>query len=77
MSKIEWLEMVFGIMSFMSVALSVYLWRRATKVPLFPDQPSLTLSWQARLHAGAGSAAAFALFFQGLLMVFQAIEALN
>ena len=77
MSGIERFEMFLGILSCMSVALSVFLWHRATKVPSFPDQPSLTLSWQSRLHARAGAAAAFALFFQGLLMIFEAIEAIN
>ena len=77
MSSIERLEMVLGILSLTSIALSVYLWRRAAKVPSFPDQPSLTLSWRSRLHARAGFAAALALFFQALLMIFQAIEAIN
>ena len=58
MSSIERIEMVFGILSLTSIALSVYLWRRAAKVPSFPDQPSLTLSWRSRLHARAGFAAA-------------------
>jgi hypothetical protein len=75
--SIEWFEMVLGILSFISIALSVYLWHRAAKVPSFPDQPSLTLSWRSRLHARAGFAAALALFFQALLMIFQAIEAMN
>jgi heme A synthase len=77
MSGLEWFERFFGILSLISVALSVYLWHRATKVPSFPDQPSLTLSWRSRLHARAGFAAAFALFFQSLLMIFQAIEAVS
>ena len=77
MTGIEWIEMFCGMLAFLSAALSVYLWRRAAKVPVFPDQPSLTLSWRSRLHTAAGSAAAFALFFQGLLIIFEAIEAIN
>ncbi len=47
----ERFEALFGALSFILVALSVYLLRRATFVPSFPDQRSLTLAWQSRLHA--------------------------
>ena len=75
MFNIEWLESLFGVLAFISAALSVYLWRRADAVPNIPDQPSLALSWRSRLYAQAGSAAAVTLFFLGLLMISYAIEA--
>ena len=59
----EWFEAFLGALSFMLVALSVYLWHRAAMVPSLPYQPSLTLAWQSRLHARAGLSASFALFF--------------
>jgi hypothetical protein len=59
------------------VALSVYLLRRATFVPSFPDQPSLTLAWQSRLHARAKLSAIFALFFLGFLIIVEAFEAIT
>ena len=51
---IEWFETFFAALSFLLVALSVYLWRRAAMVPSFPDQSTLTLARQSRLHARAG-----------------------
>ena len=74
---IEWFETFFAALSFMLVALSVYLWHRAAMVPSFPDQPTLTLAWQSRLHARAGLSASFALPFLGLLMITQAIEGIT
>jgi hypothetical protein len=70
----ERVEALFLVLSFMLVALSVYLLRRATFVPSFPDQPSLTLAWQSRLHTRARISAIFALFFLGLLMIIEAFE---
>jgi hypothetical protein len=78
MFNTEWLETVFGTLSLTSMALSLHQWHRARTVPSFPDQPSIARAWQSRLHARkAGSAAAFALFFQGLLMISHAIEAIT
>ena len=74
---IEWFETFFAALSFMLVALSVYLWHRAAMVPSFPDQSTLTLAWQSRLHARAGLSASFALPFLGLLMIAQAIEGIT
>jgi hypothetical protein len=73
----EWFEALFGALSFILVALSVYLLRRATFVPSFPDQPSLTLAWQSRLHARARLSAISALIFLGLLMVIETFEAIT
>ena len=73
----ERFEALFGALSFILVALSVYLLRRATFVPSFPDQPSLTLAWQSRLHARAKLSAIFALFFLGLLIIVEAFEAIT
>jgi DNA-binding MurR/RpiR family transcriptional regulator len=56
---------------------STYLWHRAAMVPSFPDQPTLTLAWQSRLHARAGLSASFALLFLDLLMITQAIEGIT
>jgi hypothetical protein len=75
--NIEWLEALWSVLALISVARSVYLWNRAAAVPSLPDQPSLTLAWRARLHARAGSAAAFALFFLILLVISHAIEAMS
>jgi hypothetical protein len=72
----ERVEALFLVLSFMLVALSVYLLRRATFVPSFPDQPSFTLAWQSRLHARARLSAIFALLFLGLLMIIEAFEAI-
>jgi hypothetical protein len=72
----ERFEALFGALSFMLVALSVYLLHRATLVPSFPDQPSLTLAWQSRLHARAKLSAIFALFFLGFLIIVEAFEAI-
>jgi len=77
MLNIEWLEALLSALALISAALSVYLWKRAAAVPSLPDQPSLTLTWRPTLHAQAGSAAAFAVFFLTLLMVAQAIEAMS
>jgi hypothetical protein len=73
----ERVEALFLVLSFMLVALSVYLLRRATFVPSFPDQPSLTLAWQSRLHARARVSAIFALFVLSLLMIIEAFEAIT
>jgi hypothetical protein len=73
----EWFEALLGGLSFILVALSVYLLRRATLVPSFPDQPSLTLAWQSRLHARARLSAIFSLFFLGLLISIEAFEAIT
>ena len=63
MFDIELVEMLFSALSFMSVVLSVYLWRRAVTVPTSPDLISpLTLSWRSSLNAQAGFASAFAIF---------------
>ena len=72
----ERFEALFGALSFILVALSVYLLHRATLVPSFPDQPSLTSAWQSRLHARAKLSAIFALFFLGLLIIVEAFEAI-
>jgi hypothetical protein len=64
-----WLE----ALSFMLVALSVYLCHRAATVPSLPVQPSVMLSWKSRLHARAALAAALA---AALLMAVEAIEAI-
>jgi hypothetical protein len=74
---IERLETWLGVLSFIPAMLSVYLWRRAAAVPYFPDQPSLTLSWQSRLHARAGFAAAVAAFFLTLLMAVEVFESIT
>jgi hypothetical protein len=73
-SMIERVETWLGVLSFISAMLSVYFWRRAAVVPYFPDQPSLTLSWQSRLHARAGFAAAVAAFFLTLLMAAEVFD---
>ena len=73
----EGVEALFLVLPFMLVALSVYLLRRATFVPSFPDQPSLTLAWQSRLHARARVSAIFALFVLSLLMIIEAFEAIT
>jgi hypothetical protein len=52
----------------------LHLLRRATFVPSFPDQPSLTLAWQSRLHSRARLSAIFTLFFLGLLMITEVFE---
>jgi hypothetical protein len=57
--NIEWLEALWSVLALISAALSVYLWKRAAAVPSLPDQPAFTSAWRARLHAQAGSAAAF------------------
>jgi hypothetical protein len=77
MFNIEWLEALWSMLALISAALSVYLWNRAAAVPSLPDQPSLTLAQRARLHAQAGSAAAFVMFFLILLMICHAIEAMS
>jgi hypothetical protein len=77
MLNIEWLETLLATLALISAAVSVYLWHRAAEVPNMPDQPSLTLSWRARLHARAGSAAAATLFFLSLLMISIVIEAMS
>jgi hypothetical protein len=77
MFNIEWLEALWSVLALISAALSVYLWKRAAAVPSLLDQPALTLAWRARLHAQAGSAAAFAVFFLILLMISQVIEAMS
>src|SRR5260370_18792607 len=74
MFDIEWLEALWSVLALISAALSVYLWKRAAAVPSLLDQPALTLAWRARLHAQAGSASAFAVFFLILLMISQSIE---
>jgi hypothetical protein len=76
MFNIEWLEALWTVLALISAALSVYLWKRAAAVPSLPDQ-ALTLAWRVRLHAQAGSAAAFAVFFLILLMISQVIEAMS
>jgi hypothetical protein len=76
MFNIERIEPLLGALAFMSAILSIYLWRRAASVPTFPDQLSLTLSWQSRLIARAGAAAAVAALFLALLMAVEAIEAI-
>jgi hypothetical protein len=73
----ERFEALFGALSFILVALCLYLFRRATLVPSFPDQPSLTLAWQSSLHARARLSAIFALFFLGLLIIVEAFEAIT
>jgi hypothetical protein len=73
--NIEWLEALWSVLALISAALSVYLWKRAAAVPSLPDQPAS--AWRARLHAQAGSAAAFAVFFLILLMISQVIEAMS
>jgi hypothetical protein len=75
--NIEWLEALWNVLALISAALSVYLWNRAAAFPCLPDQSSVTLAWRARLHAQAGSAAAFAVFFLILLMICHAIEAMS
>src|SRR6516162_11007782 len=75
--NIEWLEALWSVLALISAALSVYLWKRAAAVSSLPDQPALTSAWRARLHAQAGSAAAFAVFFLILLMISQVIEAMS
>ena len=75
--NIEWLEALWSVLALISAALSVYLWKRAAAVPSLPDQPALTSAWRARLHAQAGSAAAFTVFFLILLMISQVIEAMS
>jgi hypothetical protein len=75
--NIEWLEALWSVLALISASLSVYLWKRAAAVPSLPDQPALTSAWRARLHAQAGSAAAFAVFFLILLMISQVIEAMS
>ena len=77
MFNIEWLEALWTVLALISAALSVYLWKRAAAVPSLLDQSALTLAWRARLHAQAGSAAAFAVFFLILLMISQVIEAMS
>ena len=77
MFNIEWLEALWSVLALISAALSVYLWKRAAAVPSLLDQSALTLAWRARLHAQAGSAAAFAVFFLILLMISQVIEAMS
>jgi hypothetical protein len=78
MFNTEWFETLFGTLSLMSMSLSVHQWHYAMTVPSFPDQPSIARAWQSRLHARkAGSAAVFALFFQGLLMISHAIEGIT
>jgi len=77
MFNIEWLQALWTVLALISAALSVYLWKRAAAVPSLPDQPALTLAWRVRLHAQAGSAAAFAVFFLILLMISQVIEAMS
>ena len=77
MFNIEWLEALWTVLALISAALSVYLWKRAAAVSSLPDQPALTSAWRARLHAQAGSAAAFAVFFLILLMISQVIEAMS
>jgi hypothetical protein len=64
MFNIEWLEALWSVLALISAALSVYLWKRAAAVP-------------SLLHAQAGSAAAFAVFFLILLMISQVIEAMS
>jgi hypothetical protein len=70
----ECFEAIFGTLSLMSVALSVYLWRRAATVPVLRYQPSVSRAWRCRLQAKAGSAAGFALCFQSLLIICEVIE---
>jgi hypothetical protein len=73
----EWFDVVFGALAFISAALSVHQWRRAAVVPFYPDHPDLARSWQSTRRARAGSAAAFALLFSGLLLISEVIEALT
>ena len=77
MFNIEWLEALWSVLALISAALSVYLWKRAAAVPSLLDQSALTLAWRPRLHAQAGSAAAFAVFFLILLMISEIIEAMS
>jgi hypothetical protein len=72
----ERVELWLEALSFMLIALSVYLWHRAATVPSLPSQPSVMLSWKSRLHARAALAATVAAFFLILLMAAEAIEAI-
>jgi hypothetical protein len=72
----ERVELWLEALSFMLVTLSVYLWHRAATVPSLPSQPSVMLSWKARLHTRAAFAAALAAFCLALLMAAEAIEAI-
>ena len=75
MSSLEQIETWLEALSFISVVLSLYLWRRAAKIPSLPYQPFLLLSWQSRLHARAAFAAAVAAVFLIFLMAAEVIEA--
>jgi hypothetical protein len=72
----ERVELWLEALSFILIALSMYLWHRAAKVPALPAQPSVMLSWQSRLHARAALAAAAAAVCLALLMAAEAIEAI-
>jgi hypothetical protein len=75
MSSLEQIETWLEALSFISVMISLYLWHRAAKIPSLPYQPLLLLSWQSRLHARAGFAAAAAALFLIFLMAAEVIEA--
>ncbi len=77
MFNIEWLEALLATLALMSAAVSVHLWHRAAAVPNMPDQPSLTMSWRARLHARAGSAAAAKLDYPRYATVEEAKAAIS